>query len=133
MLETTNNNGFIITTEDYQSMADAVNLLVYFCHGSSKAAGWHNKPVENGTRFMLMVSEIAEAMEGDRKNMMDDHLPHRKMVPCELSDASIRIFDFAGIDPNMDLGTVFAEKLWYNQSRLDHVQEVRDAIGGKKY
>src|SRR4029077_14292055 len=49
----------------------------------------------HGTKFMLMVSEIAEAMEGDRKDLMDDKLPHRKMAEVELADAVIRIFDFA--------------------------------------
>ena len=36
---------------------------------------------------MLIVSEIAEAMEGERKDLMDDKLPHRKMAEVELADA----------------------------------------------
>src|ERR1700687_1476443 len=47
-------------------------------------------------KLMLIVSEIAEAMEGHRKNLMDDKLPHRKMIEVELADAIIRIFDLAG-------------------------------------
>ena len=39
---------------------------------------------------MLTISEIAEAMEGERKNLMDDHLPHRKMAEVEIADAYIR-------------------------------------------
>jgi hypothetical protein len=31
-----------------------------------------------GELMMLMVSEIAEAMEGVRKNLQDDKLPHRR-------------------------------------------------------
>lgn len=46
--------------------------------------------------LQLTLSEIAEAMEGERKNLMDDHLPHRKMAEVEMADAAIRLFDFAG-------------------------------------
>lgn len=45
---------------------------------------------------MLVVSELAEAMEGDRKNLPDDKLPHRPMREVELADALIRLLDIAG-------------------------------------
>lgn len=32
-----------------------------------------------GELLCLVHSEISEAMEGDRKSLMDDHLPHRPM------------------------------------------------------
>jgi len=44
-----------------------------------------------GELLMLVVSEIAEAMEGHRKNLRDDHLPDRSMIEVELADAMIRI------------------------------------------
>lgn len=49
-----------------------------------------------GELLMLVVTELAEGVEGLRKNLMDDHLPHRKMIEVELADAMIRLFDFAG-------------------------------------
>lgn len=49
-----------------------------------------------GELLMLTVSEIAECMEGERKDLMDDHLPHRKMAEVELADAVIRIADILG-------------------------------------
>jgi hypothetical protein len=49
-----------------------------------------------GEMLMLVVTELAEAAEGLRKNLMDDHLPHRSMVEVELADAEIRLLDFAG-------------------------------------
>lgn len=52
-----------------------------------------------GEMLMLVVSEIAECMEGERKNLMDDHLPHRKMAEVELADAVIRIADIVGSNP----------------------------------
>lgn len=49
-----------------------------------------------GELLMLVVSELSEAMEGERKDKWDDHLPHRRMAEVELADTKIRIFDFAG-------------------------------------
>lgn len=49
-----------------------------------------------GELLMLTVTKLAEAMEGHRKNMQDDKLPHRRMFEVELADALIRIADIAG-------------------------------------
>lgn len=108
------------------------NQLVQLCHGLAKEAGWHEKPRETGTCLMLIVSEVAEAMEGDRKGLMDDHLPHRKMIEVELADAVIRICDLAGRE-GLDLGGALVEKLKYNQQRADHKPENRAKEGGKSY
>jgi len=81
--------------------------------------------------LMLIVTEIAEAMEGHRKDLMDDHLPHRKMLEVELADAMIRIMDLAGAK-GMDLGGAMMEKHKYNGQRADHKIENRMAEGGKK-
>ena len=48
------------------------------------------------TKCMLTVSEVAEAMEGDRKGLMDDKLPHRGMLEVELADVMIRALDIGG-------------------------------------
>lgn len=108
------------------------NELVNLCHGLSKDAGWHDNPREIGTMLMLIVSEVAEAMEGDRRGLMDDHLPHRKMMEVELADAVIRIMDLAG-SRGYDLGGAIVEKLQYNQQRKDHKKENRELAGGKAY
>lgn len=86
----------------------------------------------HGEMFMLMVSEISEAMEADRKGLMDDHLPHRTGVEAELADTLIRIFDYAG-ENDLDLDSVVAEKLDYNARRADHKPENRIKEGGKKW
>lgn len=49
-----------------------------------------------GEMLMLVVTELAEAAEGIRKNLMDDHLPTRPMAEVELADAFIRMLDFSG-------------------------------------
>lgn len=44
----------------------------------------------------LVISELSEALEGERKDLMDDHLTHRKMAEVEMADTVIRLLDFAG-------------------------------------
>jgi hypothetical protein len=81
---------------------------------------------------MLMVSELAEAMEGHRKGLMDDKLPHRTALEVELADCLIRILDAAHHwSPNFDF--VVMEKLEYNKKREDHTDAARLKKGGKKY
>jgi NTP pyrophosphatase (non-canonical NTP hydrolase) len=79
---------------------------------------------------MLSVTELAEGMEGLRKDRMDDHLKHRKMLEVELADCVIRCFDLAG-GLGFNLGGALAEKLRYNAHRIDHKPENRHAAGGK--
>ena len=83
-------------------------------------------------KLALIHSEISEAMEGARKNLMDDKLPHRKMIEVELADAMIRILDLAGA-LQLDLAGAIQEKLAYNAVREDHKVENRKAEGGKSY
>lgn len=56
------------------------------------------EPIERNKNEMLMLvlTELAEAAEGERKNLMDDHLPNRRMAEVEMADAYIRMLDFAG-------------------------------------
>lgn len=122
-------------------MKHKINTVVDVCHKASFDAGWWIDKEGYDTRtntmcfsqkLMLIVSEIAEAMEGDRKGLPDDKLPHRDMREVELADAVIRIYDLAGAY-NMDLGGAIVEKLAFNAIRPDHKKENRDASGGKAY
>jgi hypothetical protein len=85
-----------------------------------------------GELIALCHSELSEALEGNRKNLQDDKLPHRKMEEVELVDCLIRIFDIAGAY-NMDLEGAYQEKMEYNRHRADHKAENRRLEGGKKY
>jgi NTP pyrophosphatase (non-canonical NTP hydrolase) len=102
------------------------------------AKWWHNIETgelierNKGELLMLMVSELAEAMEGERKNLMDDKLPHRKMVEVELADALIRIFEYAG-NYGYDLEGAYQEKRAFNRTREDHKHEARLRADGKKW
>jgi len=121
-------------------MKDDINKMCAMIHAENKR-WWvdlttgeplSNNPFFAPAKMMLVVSEIAEAVEGHRKGLMDDKLPHRPAVEVELADAVIRIFDLAG-GFQMDLGGAIAEKLQYNRTRQDHTNEHRQAEGGKSY
>lgn len=105
-------------------------------HGVSYEAGWwegvdHLDPNVKAAKMCLMHSEISEAMEGMRKDLMDDKLPHRKMEEVELVDVLLRIFDYAG-RYDLDLGGALVEKMRFNITRPDHKKVNRDKEGGKK-
>lgn len=98
---------------------------------------WHdaagNKLERNkGELLCLIHSEVSEAMEGERKDLMDDKLPHRKMAEVELADALIRILDYAA-GFGYDIGGAVCEKLDYNSVREDHTHEHRATANGKKW
>ena len=117
----------------------AADLLTKTCHKQARDGGWWTdletgKPTERnvGELLCLVHSEVSEAMEGHRKDLMDDKLPHRKMLEVELADALIRIFDMAG-GLNLDVAGALVEKMAYNKQREDHKIENRKAADGKKY
>lgn len=123
----------------HSSMVEAGKILTNCCHGVAVASGWWNdpatgKPLDRNVPEMLCLihSEISEGMEGYRKNLMDDKLPHRPMLEVELADAAIRIFDTAA-GLGFDIAGAIAEKLQYNCNRKDHTAEARLAADGKKF
>lgn len=121
---------------------NGIKQMQDLCHGLATRSGWWNNrhtgepldlmQVNVGEKLMLIVSEVAEAMEGHRKNLYDDKLPHRKMIEVELADALIRILDLAGF-LQLDIAGATIEKLAFNQVRPDHKTENRNAPGGKAY
>jgi hypothetical protein len=145
----------ITDSENQSDVASWGRCLTMTCHGLSANAGWWTDkatgldliqvirnpqtPIERllagalvAQKLCLSHSEISEAMEGHRKGLMDDKLPHRPMIEVELADAVIREFDLAGA-LGLDLGGAIAEKLAYNAVRPDHKPENREKEGGKAY
>lgn len=106
-------------------------------HEASCKGGWwdeasRSNPMVVPAKLCLIHSEISEAMEGHRKGLNDDHLPHRLMVEVELADTLLRIFDIAGF-LGLDLEGAYQEKKAYNARRADHKTEARQSTGGKAY
>ena len=93
-----------------------------------------NEPIERnfGELIALCHSELSEALEGHRKNLQYDKLPHRKMAEVELADCIIRILDI-GAGLGMDLQGAYEEKMAFNAVREDHKIENRLLPAGKKY
>lgn len=85
-----------------------------------------------GELIALCHTELSEALEGHRRGLKDDHLPHRMMVEVELADCLIRIFDIAA-GLGYDLEGAYQEKMEYNKRRADHKVENRKLPGGKAY
>lgn len=124
--------------------AHFITALAKQVHEDNVRAGWWTdlKTGEDlhGKRnvpemLMLIVSEVSEAMEGHRKRLMDDKLPHRPMLRVELIDAMIRMLDILGSQDNEEhpAGLIFQEKRAYNAQRADHKPEARLAAGGKAF
>lgn len=99
------------------NFADTLNLKAREIHKSNAEKGfWSADNYDFARLCMLVVTEISEAVEADRKDAMDSHLTQRRGIEVELADAVIRIMDMAG-GLNLDLGGAVEEKLVYNASR----------------
>lgn len=116
-------NGIAATKVDNHRLN--FNELGVIIYQNAKDKGFYDSPTSVGERIALIHSELSEALEADRKDLMDDKLPGRTGVEVELADAIIRILDF-GAWKNLDLHGAVLEKMAYNKTRpYRH--------GGKKY
>ena len=73
-----------------------LNELSKKIHESNTTAGWWDGEQCLYEKIQLVSTEIAEATEGARKSLMDDHLPQYPMEQVELADALIRALDLGG-------------------------------------
>ena len=108
-------------------------------HGTATRSGWYADPVTGkpvvrnfGEVVALMHSELSEALEADRKGLMDDKLPHRDGREVEFADLLLRVLDTAAA-LGLDIAGAYIEKNRFNGTRADHTLEARASEGGKKY
>lgn len=106
-----------------------INKLAKEIHFANVAKGFYDEEREIGTLLMLIVSEVAEAMEADRKNRYANLslLPNgfdkglfleniKDTFEDEIADVFIRILDLCG-HMNIDIEKHVELKLQYNKTR----------------
>lgn len=86
-------------------------------HEIAKDKGFWDKPRNDAEMMMLIVTEIAEAVEGQRHgNGPSEHIPHFSCVEEELADAVIRIMDYCG-GRGVRLAEAIVAKMKFNATR----------------
>lgn len=85
-------------------------------HTNARDKGFWDEPRNVAEMLCLIHSEVSEGLEAYRKDLNDDHLPHRPGLECELADAVIRIIDTA-YALEYDLAGAILDKMDYNAGR----------------
>ncbi len=86
-------------------------------HRTAIEHGWWEKPRPVGEVLMLMVTELAEAMEAYRSgNPESEKIPGFSQMEEELADVVIRLLDFAGGE-DLDIEGALIAKMLYNEKR----------------
>lgn len=98
-----------------------LNELRDECHAIARSKGWYDGPGERniGEQLMLIVTEVAEAMEDlrDEKMTMSVDVAGKPIgFPSEIADVLIRVFDLAGY-LRIDLDSAVEAKMKFNQRR----------------
>jgi NTP pyrophosphatase (non-canonical NTP hydrolase) len=99
-----------------------LNELVVTSHEISRKSGWYDGEHAKrniGEMLMLIVTEVAEAMEDYRTGNMD-HAYEGCNKPVgfasEIADIVVRVGDLCGY-LNIDLEQAVSEKMFFNASR----------------
>ncbi len=86
-------------------------------HRTAVEHGWWEGDRPVGEVLMLMVTELAEAMEAYRDgNPESDKIPGYSKLEEELADVVIRLLDFAGGE-GLDIEGAVTAKMAYNETR----------------
>ena len=128
---------------DWVGTLQMLKLLQDKIHTNALHKGFWIKSTETGTKLMLIVSELAEAMEAHRTGkMLDDKefckleditTPKNRILfekkfketfEMEIADVFIRLFDLCG-GMGIDIASYIYVKMLYNEGR--------EKLHGKKY
>lgn len=98
-------------------------------HNQNKEMGWWDEPRPFSTFVCLFHSELSEAMEGDRKGLMDDHLPQYPMFQVELADFVIRCLDWLGSRNANEYGQCeYTEGYTLNMSKCEFLAKCHKSV-----
>ena len=97
------------------SFSAALNQMIDFC-GSwfTHVQGFARQNFDGDC--MLVVTELAEAVEGDRKKLRDEHCPDFDSREIEIADALVRILHLAA-KYQLRLAPAFIAKQHFNLTR----------------
>jgi NTP pyrophosphatase (non-canonical NTP hydrolase) len=99
------------------SESKTIDALQQAVHQTAVEHGWWDQARPIGEVLMLVVTELAEAMEAYRSgDTGSDKIQGFSKVEEELADAIIRILDFAG-GHDLNIEGALAAKMEYNESR----------------
>jgi len=90
-------------------------------HENAEKHGWWNEERSFAEIVALCHSELSEALEEDRKGnglkiyYREDGKPEG--IPVEMADCLIRILDWFGHYPQLDVEAIVAEKHEFNKCR----------------
>ena len=126
-------------SQDEFSTWSGLRMAQHLAHKTALDAGWYTDPATGepvtrnfGEVVALMHSELSEALEADRKGLMDDKLPHRDGREVDFADLILRVLDTAAA-LGLDVAGALIEKNRFNAQRADHKLSARQAENGKKY
>jgi hypothetical protein len=87
-------------TPEQEVIRDGLDAAIRMCHETAVNAGWYTDPQTGlpkernfGEVTALMHSELSEALEANRKQLMDDKLINRPGEEVEWADTFIRMSD----------------------------------------
>ena len=95
------------------------------CHTIAHSKGFTEASKGFAADVMLIVTELSEAVEADRRGTApDEHVPQFSNRDIEIADTFIRLFDLCG-RYGINIGDAIAAKMSYNITR--------PKLHGKKY
>lgn len=116
-------NDDIINNEmDFEELRKGLNRGIEIAHNNAAEKGfWDNvdkrSDYNKAAFLMLMVSELGEACEAQRKNITkSEHIPEYTGEEEELADVIIRVFDYCGAY-NLRLADAVIAKMQFNATR----------------